>query len=790
VLLLSVDGLHEADVAGPVLQASINPKNGKPVLQSIMGLQDQGVTYTNASTTSPSDSFPGELALLTGAHPGTTGVFYDDGYDRNLLPPAIVGSSTPGTEALFAENLDFTFGSPNPNLSGTDGTNGFDASAIDPTQLPLSRIVAVHHERDAGSVAGATTVYHLGHTPIVNDGQAVGSIFSGSGNTLIATFSIAQATPDPNQSNSANDIVPIQFTTGGSQFSGGTLNLASGVLTLTWSSAPPATSAIDISYNYGITVLPHQFLKVNTIFNVAHDAGLHTAFSDKHPAYEIANGPSGNGVDDFYAPEINSNAALLSIDPSDPNFGHTIDANVLRDTNPFADLSKYKLVYSANDPDGPSDPHLGDITHNVLLAEKYDDVKVQAILNEIAGLNSRGTGTAPVPAIFGMNFQAVSVAQKYSKGGIDIIGGVETPSNLFLSALQHTDASLGTIEGALKTAHLWNSTMMVVTAKHGQTPRIGSGIKMADSQIPAVVGANLAQATQDDVSLLWLKDQGKTADAVAALTIFKETGTITGKDAQNNPVTLPASQVIDKILFGEALEDAKLGDPKENTRTPDIIVTLKPGFIWVGNETNKFKRAEHGGFSADDTHVALIVSSGGLSDKVQGSVQDDQVETTQVAVTVLKALGLKPKKLQGADEEGTKGLPGLKGGGDDGDGHGGGGGESALGGGAGGNLRFGSGVDGNSLLGGAGGNILVGSGGQTAITSGDGESIAGAGSNASAAFMEALLTFEAQWESNHAPTDQIATATVNSHHNHSLGSGPDWIIGDLGTDDTDTTTSI
>jgi hypothetical protein len=42
-------------------------------------------------------------------------------------------------------------------------------------------------------------------------------------------------------------------------------------------------------------VYPHQFLKVNTIYEVAHAAGLRTAVSDKHPSYEILNGPSGTG---------------------------------------------------------------------------------------------------------------------------------------------------------------------------------------------------------------------------------------------------------------------------------------------------------------------------------------------------------------------------------------------------------------------------------------------------------------------------------------------------------------
>ena len=53
-------------------------------------------------------------------------------------------------------------------------------------------------------------------------------------------------------------------------------------------------------------VYPHQFLNVNTIYEVAHAAGLRTAVSDKHPSYEILNGPSGTGIDDFYPPEINA----------------------------------------------------------------------------------------------------------------------------------------------------------------------------------------------------------------------------------------------------------------------------------------------------------------------------------------------------------------------------------------------------------------------------------------------------------------------------------------------------
>src|SRR5262249_38683124 len=71
-------------------------------------------------------------------------------------------------------------------------------------------------------------------------------------------------------------------------------------------------------------VYPNQFLQTNTIFDVAHNAGLYTAFSDKHPAYQIANGTDPHAINDFYGPEINSTTALL-----DNTTGKTVNADNL-----------------------------------------------------------------------------------------------------------------------------------------------------------------------------------------------------------------------------------------------------------------------------------------------------------------------------------------------------------------------------------------------------------------------------------------------------------------------------
>jgi hypothetical protein len=92
-------------------------------------------------------------------------------------------------------------------------------------------------------------------------------------------------------------------------------------------------------------------------------------------------------------------------------------------------------------------------------------------------------------------------------------------------------------------------------------------------------------------------------------------------------------------------------DPATDSRTPDIIGIARVGVIYTGGS----KIAEHGGFNEDDTHVALIVASAGLKQ----SVVSTAVTTTQIAPTILQALGLDPNALNAVRMEGTTVLPGL-----------------------------------------------------------------------------------------------------------------------------------
>jgi hypothetical protein len=102
------------------------------------------------------------------------------------------------------------------------------------------------------------------------------------------------------------------------------------------------------------------------------------------------------------------------------------------------------------------------------------------------------------------------------------------------------------------------------------------------------------------------------------------------------------------VLFG----DPTSSDPVAAARAPNIMIQPNQGVIYSGSSK---KIAEHGGGTADDTQVALLVSLPGL----EGKKMSTAVSTTQVAPTLLQALGLDPKKLQAVVKEGTPVLPGL-----------------------------------------------------------------------------------------------------------------------------------
>ena len=80
---------------------------------------------------------------------------------------------------------------------------------------------------------------------------------------------------------------------------------------------------------------------------------------------------------------------------------------------------------------------------------------------------------APVPAIFGMNFQAVSIGEKLIEKSVGKTGGYidneGRPSDALLNEIQFVDAGIGQFVDALQAHHKLDSTLIVIAAKHGQS---------------------------------------------------------------------------------------------------------------------------------------------------------------------------------------------------------------------------------------------------------------------------------------------------------------------------------
>jgi hypothetical protein len=512
VLMISVDGLHAVDLSNYIIS---HPAS------TLATLAKNGVRYPNALTTAPSDSFPGLLAPTTGGTSNSTGVFYDDSYDRSLFAPSATGadcSGPPGAETVYAENID-----KDPTNVTAGGTLGDPFSQIDTAQLP--------------------------------------------------------------QALTRGSCVPL---------------------------------------------LPHQFINVNTIFEVIKAHGGRTAWADKHPAYEILNGPSGEGVQDLYTPEVNSN---------DPITGQ-------------------------------------DTTTGYCSIQRNDVLKVQAVLNQINGLDSTGSKTVGVPTIFGMNFQAVSVGQKLATANpkdkyvnsslpspwtaqsasllvlappfacsdsTNMVGGYANADGSQLDTglqygLDFVDAELGFMVAALQKAGLDKDTLVIIEAKHGQSP-INVKLRQAvsDSLYNNTPGFKPnGSKTTDDVALMWLSPQMQKGSYKAAEAYLLSQAT-----------TLGIETLLDKSALAPLY-----GNPFGNNRTPDFIAVTVHGLIY----TSGSKLAEHGGFFVpDDRNVALLVSNPSIA----AATVDDNVETRQIAATILSVLGINPKELEGARKENSKVLPGL-----------------------------------------------------------------------------------------------------------------------------------
>ncbi|MEU9455879.1 alkaline phosphatase family protein [Streptomyces sp. NPDC048277] len=507
VLLLSVDGLHQSDLAWYVAR---HPRS------ALARLAGGGVEYTHARTTVPSDSFPGMVGQLTGGDPGVTGVYYDDTYSNALLPAGTTSCAgvRPGAEVDLTEDLD-------KNQNSIDAGQGLSG-------LP-------------GSILNMT----------------------GDAATLINPAKL-----------------PVD----------------------------PKTCK---------PVYPHSYLKVNTVFDVARKAGLRTAWSDKHVAYEILDGPSGNGIQDLFAPEINSQA----------------------------------IGYPAGE----------DWTKDNAATEQYDTYKVKAVLNEIDGRDHSGTRKTGVPAVFGMNFQSVSTAQKLPSSD-GLTGGYTTsgvPGPLLAKNLDFIDRQVAEFLDEIHKRGLAGSTTVILSSKHGQSPTDPKALTRIDDG-PLLDGLNaawkaahpgagdlVAHAVDDDAMLLWLSDRSQAAADFAKAYLLAQNGTGNDIDAAAKPFTASGLKTVYAGAAAARYFHARPGD----SRVPDVFGISQYGVVYTGG---KGKIAEHGGAHADDLDVPLVVSGPATPHDVRVGAP---VRTTQIAPTILRLLGLDPRTLAAVRIEHTRPLP-------------------------------------------------------------------------------------------------------------------------------------
>ena len=138
VLLVSIDGMHSLDFVN-CANGVPGINNGSPYCPNLAALGSTGASYLNASTSKPSDSFPGLMAIVSGGSPRTVGAFYDVAYDRSLAPPKVttgkgvaggpcgVSIGATGTTTEFDEGIDIDQTQLNGGApSGDGGINSID----------------------------------------------------------------------------------------------------------------------------------------------------------------------------------------------------------------------------------------------------------------------------------------------------------------------------------------------------------------------------------------------------------------------------------------------------------------------------------------------------------------------------------------------------------------------------------------------------------------------------------------------------------------------------------------
>jgi len=344
--------------------------------------------------------------------------------------------------------------------------------------------------------------------------------------------------------------------------------------------APPSVSGFlyDVSYdrhyNMQITVAEdpqtpkgvdmRNLVRIPTLFQAIHAAKMRASFISKHAGYAILEGPTwaGAGFDkgDLYLPE----EADYNFDSKTEKFSH----------------------------------------------QAFDQANWDTLTKLVDGANP--------PALFGAYILGPNYTVK--NGWTDKKGNL-LPATV--GALQYEDTQLGKLIAEMKSKGIYDSTAIIITADHGNTPLtrwVPEDGERSISQFLAQNGIEVLSYTPDDLYMVWLKDESQTAKAIDLLST---------PDAK-------AKFGTNKILNQSDL--AELGAAPAD-RTPDFIVIPTDGqngtdsVVYAGGP----KLSEHGGISEADQRVPLFMAGAGIR---KGYVSQTPINNMALGPTMAYLLGV------------------------------------------------------------------------------------------------------------------------------------------------------
>ncbi len=505
VLLISVDGMHQSDLDWYVAH---HPSS------TLAKLTHQGVEFTNAATSNPSDSDPGGTALMTGGNPRSTGIYYDVEYSHKTDEPG--APCTPGQPATGG---DVVYDSPDDALANV---NDF----IDPAN---------------------------GTFPSFDEN---GSIFANGVDTNPAAI----------------------------------MNLKNDASSFNVSTFPvdPATCK---------NVMPWDYLGDNTIFQVIHDAGMRTAWSDKHAVYMSFNGPGSNGHEHRRLLRSGDRLAGRRAERRPVPAGRRLGPH----------RGRHQAVRRLQGPGHPErdrrsrplghDPgrHPGDLRHELpgRLGRPEDPLDP-----DDADRSGRATATTP-PAPRSRAATSGSTAGSFPARSSRAPSTTSTPSSAAWSPRSTRTASRARPRSSSppSTASRRRTRSKLVTVQDGP---IIDAINAAWQQTHPDNAQLIVAGTDDDLWQSYLSDNSQAACDFVKTYLWDHTAQ--GFDVNQNPVTVQHSGLAQIWAGAEAA--GFFGVPVDNGHYPDVFGKVQEGIVYA----KPTKLAEHGGMNTGDRHVLMVVS--------------------------------------------------------------------------------------------------------------------------------------------------------------------------------------